>query len=102
MQGVDESGRLMQRLTKGIAAAVKRAQGRIGQMQKQLEASKGSEATSKQADLIMASLYKCAPPQAAPTPWIVGLCPGHAAGHRQAAVLDPGGLPRSTAAPVPA
>ena len=65
VQGVDESGRLMQRLTKGIAAAVKRAQGRIGQMQKQLEASRGSEATSKQADLIMASLYKCAPPQAA-------------------------------------
>ena len=59
MQGVDESGRLHQRLTRGIAAALKKAQGRMVQMRKQLESSKGSEATAKQADLIMAHLYKC-------------------------------------------
>ena len=79
MQGVDESGRLMQRLTKGLAAAVKRAQGRIVQMQKQLEASRGSEATSKQADLIMASLYKYAPPQA----WVCSYCSSACSGFRR-------------------
>ena len=56
---MDESGRLQQRLTKGIAAAVKKARGRIAQMQKQLDTSRGSEDTSKQADLIMAHLHTC-------------------------------------------
>ena len=58
LQGSDESGKLHQRLTKAVATALKKAQGRASQLAKQLDGAQGSEETSKQADLIMAHLHK--------------------------------------------
>ena len=60
LQGTDESGKLQQRLTRAVATALKKVQGRAAQLAKQLDGARGSGDTAKQADLIMAHLHQCA------------------------------------------
>ena len=57
-QGEDQFEQLKQKLQRGLAQAVKKLTARIAAFQQQLDDSEKAEASRKQADMLMANVYR--------------------------------------------
>ena len=58
-QGGEQFEQLKHKLQRGLAQAVKRLTARIAAFQQQLDDSEKAEASRKQADMLMANVYRC-------------------------------------------
>jgi len=58
-QGGEQFEQLKQKLQRGLAQAVKKLTAKIAAFQQQLDDSEKAEASRKQADMLMANLYRC-------------------------------------------
>jgi len=58
-QGGEQFEQLKQKLQRGLAQAAKKLTAKIAAFQQQLDDSEKAEASRKQADMLMANVYRC-------------------------------------------